>query len=487
MSSDRDAVGSAYDLFISYSHIDDEPWGAAQHRWVNELHKELQARLAMVMGRNVRIWRDPQVRGNEQLTPLVTAALSDSRMFVFVLSPRYLKSDWCSREFETFLREMRRRSAGGSRSPVLKIIKTPVNPAELPEPVRDMLGYEFFREEASGKFRELYPETREFWQKVDDLAQDVSDFLSGAEARGGGKKVVYLAESTEDIRPARDKIRRELVQRGYRVVPDTMLPWSVDELLPRIRSELDKAALSVHPVGARYGLIPEGADRSIVELQVEAASAGNAQTSHLIWIAPEASQPAEPKQEEFLQRLRQVYAEGRGTELLEQKPLEELKTRLVEKLETPPAPRPLPESQLPEKQRIYLICEPASIQSVKPLVEYLRKQGYQVDLPLMEGSEQEMRQDHQDTLVWCDAVLIYSSGPRQAWLRAKQRDLWKAPGWGRTKRMAAQAIYIEEVTLSETMQYPGDEFLLIHGSSAFAPQTLSRFLEQLRGIMGGTG
>lgn len=482
MSSDQNAGRSGYDLFISYSHIDDEPWGAAKHRWVNELHKELQNRLAMVMGRSVRIWRDPQARGNEQLTPLVTAALSDSRMFVFVLSPRYVKSEWCSREFDTFMREMSRRSAGGPRSPILKIIKTPVSPSAQPEPVRDMLGYAFFREEDTGRFRELYPETKEFWQKVDDLAQDVSGFLSGAET-GTGKKAVYLAESTEDVRPARDKIRRELTQRGYLVLPDTTLPWSVDALIPRIRADLERAALSVHPVGARYGLIPEGADRSIVELQLEVALAGNGQKSHLIWIAPEASQPAEPKQEEFLQRLRQVYSEKHGTELLEQKPLEELKSRLIEKLESPPPPP----RQQNEKQLIYVICEPGNIQSVKPLVDYLRTQGYQVDLPLTEGSEQEMRQDHQDTLVWCDAVLIFSAGQRQPWIRAKQWDLRKAPGWGRTKRMAAQAIYIDESSPSEALQYPSDEFLLVRGRAAFEPQSLAPFLEQLRSVLRGTG
>ncbi len=472
-----------YDLFISYSHIDDEPWGAAKHRWVNELHKELQARLAMVMGRNVLIWRDQQVRGNEQLTPLVAAALSEARMFVFILSPRYLNSEWCSREFDGFLQDMRRRSPCGPRSPILKIIKTPVNRAELPEPVRDLLGYEFFYEEASGRFRELYPETKEFWQKVDDLAQDVSGFLLGVDAPGTEKKAVYLAECTEDVRLVRDKIRRELQQRGYRVLPDTTLPWNADELLPRIRSDLDRAALSVHLVGARYGLIPEGADRSIVEIQVEAATDREDQKSRLVWIAPEALQPAERKQEEFLQRLRQVYAEKRGTELLEQKPLEEMKTRLVEKLESPPPP-PRPS---PEKQRIYLICEPDDVPSVKPIVDYLRRQGYQVDLPLIEGNEQERRQDHQDTLVWCDAVLIYSAGLRQAWLRAKQRDLWKAPGWGRTKRMAAQAIYIAGLPQSDTLENLSDEFILVHGTAAFAPQSISGFLEQLRGIMGGTG
>jgi TIR domain/Domain of unknown function (DUF4062) len=483
MSTNREVPPGVNDLFISYSHLDNQPWREGQRRWVAEFHRELETRLEMLLGRRVRIWRDEKIRGNDEFDDAIVAALRNSRAFACILTPRYLKSEWCTRELGLFLNRLRGLAAGPK--PFFKIVKTRIDRLDEPQEIRRFPGYEFFHETASGGISELYPtraegsqESRDFWQKIDDLAQEITHVVEGSPEAATNGKTVYLAETTADVKLAREQVRRELAQRGYRVVPDESLPSRAEDLVPVIESDLRECCLSVHPVGARYGFIPEGDTRSIVELQIEAATAHNGHAQHLIWVPPEAVPPSDSRQEQLLERLRRSYTERPQTELLELKPIEDLKTRLVEKLEAPrSAARPAATEQT---VRVYVICDPADRDAVKPLEGYLRLHGYSVNLPLVEGTEQEICQDHQDTLVWCDAVLIYYGAARQAWLRAKQRDLWKAPGWGRSKRLLAQAVVIGPPARADKSDVANDEFLIVRSEPDLRVEALVPFLDCLR-------
>jgi hypothetical protein len=408
---------------------------------------------------------------------------------VFVLTPRYLNSEWCVRELRLFHDKV--ASAAGAGANLFKIIKTPVERTAEPAEVQAFQGYEFFRETPAGKPSEFYPsrsedseEGKAFYQKVDDVARDLKQILATRVSSPDappmdGAKIVYLAETTGDVKVARDNVRRELGQHGYRVVPDRALPLAADELVPLIEADLGQACLTVHPVGARYGFIPEGESRSIVELQIDRATTRNGGSQHVIWVAPEAMPLAEPRQEQFLEKLRRVYTERLHTELLEQKPLEVLKTRVAEKLQPRKAPARAPTPNL----RIYLICELADLPAVKPLEEYLRTQGFGVTRPLLEGDQQELLQDHREMLVCCDAVLVYYGSPRPAWLRAKQRDLWKAAGWGRTRPMLGQAIFAAPPAAAGS-EDAGDDFLVLDAGAGPVSATLMPFLAQIRTAMG---
>jgi len=475
------------DVFISYSHIDNRPWGAGQNQWVSEFHQGLATRVGMLLGRDVRMWRDEKLAGNDEFTQRILDELRKSRSFVCVISPRYLNSEWCVRELQTFL-TLAAGSASGSN--VFKVTKTPVEPRSQPPELREFLGYEFFLETASGKTHEFYPSDaadREqktgFWQQLDDLAQDIGKTLAARsllpDPKPAGRKIIYLAQTTTDLRVTRDNVKRELVQRGHSIVPDRELPPSVDELLPLVDSSLAQACLTVHPVGARYGFIPEGESRSVIELQIDAATKHNGQSQHVIWVAPDATPQMEPKQHEFVDKLRRVYTERIGTELLEEKSLEVLKTRLSEKLEErKPAPPPVSASP-----RVYLICERGDLTAIRPMEEYLRQAGFGVSRSLLDGEEHELTQDHRDTLVCCDAVLVYYGSARQAWLRAKQRDLWKAAGWGRTKDMFSQAVFVASPARTEDTDFASDDFLVLDGRAPM-PQALAPFVRQIRMTMG---
>ena len=63
-------------------------------------------------------------------------------------------------------------------------------------------------------------------------------------------------------------------------------------------------------------------------------------------------------------------------------------------------------------------------------------------LPVFEGDEAQVRQDHEANLAECDAVLIYYGAANELWLRSKLRELQKIAGYGRSKPIVIKAVYI---------------------------------------------
>ena len=101
------------DLFISYAHLDDQPLMDGQTGWISTFHKVLAIRLAMLRGEEPRIWRDDsRLQGNDFLTPAIMKALAESQLLVSVLSPRYLKSEWCMQELANFCQVAQQQMGG---------------------------------------------------------------------------------------------------------------------------------------------------------------------------------------------------------------------------------------------------------------------------------------------------------------------------------------------------------------------------------------
>src|SRR5262249_52371579 len=115
-------------------------------------------------------------------------------ILVSIISPRYLKSDWCLRELTEFIKAA--ETTGGVRAGhklrVFKLVKTPVVVEQQVPELQHMLGYEFFTTGAhSGRAKELSQTgdaeiQRLNWAKLDDLAHDMTELIESLERRRGG-------------------------------------------------------------------------------------------------------------------------------------------------------------------------------------------------------------------------------------------------------------------------------------------------------------
>jgi hypothetical protein len=490
-------------IFISYAHIDNEHFSEVKKGWIDHLHERLAICLAQELGMRPKIWRDPKLTGNDIFNDTIVIELSKTAVLLSVLSPRYVKSPSCQKELDDFFQSAALN--GGLRFDdkhrVFKVMKTHVPIDEHPQGLRDLLGYEFYEVEPETgrviKFDHVINSNGDkdprYWDRLDQLVWDLKEFIKRIEnpqtqtARANTSgEIIYLAETTSDLRKVRDKVKRELQQYGHTILPDKALPLKSTDLEPAVREYLKRCRISIHLIGKYYGVIPEiESKRSIVRLQHELAKERGDDDgfSRLLWIPP-GLEPKDERQREFLDELRNALTSTNGSELL-QVSLEDLKTIIHKKLTRKRKPDASEPGQS-GRARIYLMCDQQDVDAVAPLQNFLFEQSCEVILPLFEGSETEVAEDHRENLLQCDAVLIFRGQASEGWLRMKLRELVKLPGYGRTSALLSKAVYLAPPESPTKQRFNTLEALIIRSYENFDPVLLEPFLAQIRNAQGGS-
>ena len=115
------------DIFISYAHIDNQSLEEGGKGWIAEFHRALEVRLSQLLGERPKIWRDTELDGNHNFNDEIIAQFPKIALFVSVVSPRYVKSEWCVKEVVEF-QKASEKNIGieiNNKSRIFKIIKTP--------------------------------------------------------------------------------------------------------------------------------------------------------------------------------------------------------------------------------------------------------------------------------------------------------------------------------------------------------------------------
>lgn len=528
-----------YDIFISYGHLDDEDPAGDLKGWVDLLVERLPILVNNNLGYKPKVWRDERsLRGNDLLRAAINDGVSQSLVLVPVVSPRYVQSDWCRTELDTFCNTAPppRVPAHGSR--IFKVIKTPLLlhlTDKEPEPLRDLIGYPFFEMEDDMPV-EFSPDVvpskdQRYWTALRRLAWDISNMLvtlkhehepdepqsivampavsnaatseaaprvadavvgPGAPVAGpnGAPKFVYLAETTSDLMKERELVRDELQQRGFGVLPEQKLPAEEHQKTEAaVSAALCRCTLSVHLVGKRYGSTPEDDARSIVRIQEQLAAergAANPSFLRLLWMPPglmtAAMEISDERQQTFVAELQKRITAG--AELL-QTSIEDLKTRLVEKL-SPPVTAPARGAGRRKLRQVYLICENRDRSLVRPIKEFLFEQNFEV-ITWFDGEGAGTLNDyHRKNLRECDAAVVYFGSGDEPWVRKNLDDLEKAYGYGRERDWSASAVYVgappndqKEDFLTHLVPY------VIRNYSSFDPNDLRDFVSALQAAEGG--
>src|SRR5262245_233190 len=180
------------DVFFSYAHLDDAVLEEGQVGWVSNLRRALTVRLTQLLGREPAIWGDKKLQGNDLFSDGLLDRLPRAAVLVSVVSPRYIKSEWCQRELTEFTRARDQSDSNqlGRKTRVFKVVKTPVPIEQYPAPLDALLGYEFYTVDSdTGRVRELSqlspPDFQKlYWIRLDDLAHDIADSLIKLTAPG---------------------------------------------------------------------------------------------------------------------------------------------------------------------------------------------------------------------------------------------------------------------------------------------------------------
>ena len=531
-----------HDIFISYGHLDDQNPFGHEKGWVDLLYERLKLLVGQKLGEEPKIWRDAHnLRGQDELNGAISEGATQSLLFVPVITPRYVQSVWCNREVEAFhsVDPPPKKTSPGFRTRVFKVLKTPL-PDHLknlePAQIRNLTGYQFYAEdELSGVLTEFIPEQtdKRYYQMLDRLVAHITDTLidlkhssetkptgspdvpqknapatvspvitnavtTSSSQRSTGQpngtasslpqKLVYVAETTRDLADERQFVCDELQQRGYGVLPEQKLPGEeVKQTEDAVRAALARSALSVHLVGTRYGSTPEDDARSVVRIQEQlAAEHGAAKPDflRLLWM-PEnlkAMGISDERQKTYVTELQTRITAG--AELL-QTSIDDLKTRIVEKL-NPPATtitRPHRRSKL---KKVYLIREERDHELVKPIEDFLFNQKIEVITWLDQGGNDTLMDYHRKNLRECDAALVYFGSCDLPWVDKNLDDLEKAYGYGRELDWAANALYVGSPPNEQKERFRSiraDYF--VRNFASFDPNELRDFVSAVKAAEGG--
>ncbi len=473
------------DVLITFADKDNETSKKNEIGWVSQFKKFLELMLYQVLGEK------PNILLKGEYDSVTASTMDNVAVLVAVLSKDFVQSGRCLDTIEAF----NKATATAKVNRVFKVLKSPLSIQEHPPRLRDLIGYDMFQlDNETGVMKEYsdffsQEAEKQYWMKLVDLAYDIHESLlllrqgetKSVEVKNIFKrKTIYLAETGHDISVQRNIIKRELLRHGYIVLPKQTLPQRLNELETMVKKDLEDCSLSIHLIGSAYGEIPEGSDRSIIDIQNQLAAEQSIvkkqnkdEFSRLIWIAPNLKN-ASDKQKSFIESIRRDVEAQEGAEIL-QNPLEDFKNimreELLESLE-----RKGPDDF--KGKSIYVVHDRIDDQEVKPFKEAIEKSGFKILTPAFEGELLEVRKNHIENLKNLDGAIIFKGKVNDQWVRMKVLDLLKAPGFGRKKPILGKAIMSSTTSSADLETFKGQNMTVISGDQGNRMESLKMFLQE---------
>ena len=466
------------DIFISYARDDDTPTpGVADAKgFVTFLDENLRYEFRDLGPDRPQIWRDTKrIADGAQFNSEIDEALKAASFLVVILSPNWIASSWCQKELEAFAR-YRSAEELSVRERIVVVCKRHIDADKRPSLLQGQVGYGFY--DRAGDVDELGGEHEFFnrgkvrddryWNKIEELA----DYLLRATKRADCRKrqpaepackasgrTIYLAKPASDLRPAYDRLVRELTGNGHTVVPDPSqeIPFN-SSATNFIDAALKDAEISVHLLGEKAGPTPEDHKQPTVKLQLERAAAKLAGADQavpgfhrIIWapkvlegsveMAGSANNSAVVPARNPLDVLAKFDSQ-RPTDKIEGDSLSKFVDFLNQHLVVIAPPRAAIDwfSGSAGDTRLYLYHSPEDTDYVLHLAEALQRRRLETVLPAFEGPDAEIRKFHTKTLSECDAVALCWASASEVWVRAQASVLRDWHGLGRTQQFAYRAV-----------------------------------------------
>jgi TIR domain len=232
--------GCGADVFISYAHEDKD--------WVAKAKDRLVTTLASYLTPRVQVWFDTRIDPGREFRQEIREKLEQTPVFLAVVSPNYLQSEFCiQEELEWF------RSQGGVRH-VVQLVKVPLEREHLEVPIPEVQYVTFYDEE------ERALTGARLNKKLDAVALAIANLLRDCRS---ARPKVYVAQVTDEaLKTAWNRLKEGLHEAGYTVLPAQVLPTGFPDR--RIQEWLEECCLSVHLTGVH--------DDSLAARQREIAS-----------------------------------------------------------------------------------------------------------------------------------------------------------------------------------------------------------------------
>ena len=296
-------TATEHDIFISYSHKDNNDG------WVDEFQLRLARQLERFTGEEFRIWRDDHgLRRPHHFEPQIKEAISKSAAFLPLLSPAYLKSDYCRMELEwycEFVHAIQTRL-------IFVTLLTEISHFDWPAPCQGRTAftlYENYRTATNPLYDRSELDSVEFHRQIRILSDQISRELAERQRARSitRKKRVFLACACDEI--SRRRLRFGLIEHCEVLdeVPPPFEPADHEQMALEMMREAD---LCVHLLaGSERGKI---AAESASHYAVTQAQLGLRESHPQLFLLPNgfnASTIVDPKLRELLTTVQPTVAE----------------------------------------------------------------------------------------------------------------------------------------------------------------------------------
>jgi hypothetical protein len=313
------------------------------------------------------------------------------------------------------------------------VFKHPPRPdQDLSRELAEIGHHEFFLPDPK-PWREIDPQ-RDHDDYHERLARVVFDLMQALEAMAGAQKQqargkVFVATVAPELGQDRERLRADLRQRGWRVVPEHEYLWNADDHRDRIATDLDGAQLAVHLVARSASVDPLATPHARLQLELaHAAMKAQGRPPPLVWIR--AGERTDAAQQPLVDFIEQDLAND-GVDYL-QGALEDLKTLMLDKL---PAPQPAPAAA---PRGIALLVDEAELADLGPLKALLADGlGLEPRPVKFDGSRPRDAERMARTLAACPQALIFWHRAPEEWVS----DLLDLPALAPLRGPERLAIY----------------------------------------------
>lgn len=403
------------DLFVSYRRSSNE----GDDPWVDNFCASVRAQLRDLVG-EVQIWRDTaELRAGNAWRPEIAAAVDSSAIFLALISRTYFDSDECRKELDRFLGRLKQVDSnsglpgmpGGGRKLVPVFKHPPRADQALPRELAQIGHHAFFNLDPK-PWRELDPR-RDHDDYHERLGRVVFDLMSALEELHGLQKkrargTVFVANVAPELLQERERLRSDLRQRGFRVVPEHEVLWNADDHRERLARDLGEALLCVHLVQRQASVEPLTPARTQLQLVLaQAEMHRRGRPPPLVWVQPAAA--TDPACATLVDYIDSDLA-NQGAEVL-QGSLEDLKTLMFDQL-----PQPAPAAP-PKPRQVALLVEDADLADIGPLRALLADTLGLEPRPLkFNGAQPRDAERLARTLAACPQAVIVWHRQNEDWL-----------------------------------------------------------------------
>ena len=286
------------EVFVSYRRLDNVPPPDRRnsHGFVNYLLRQVRARLIEEGVPDAVLWQDrSQIEPGDIWSDAISEALNRAELFVAILSRNYVTSPWCTQELGVMKSRVETLGMPAGERRIFRVDKHKVPEKEVPDILRRIQSVRFYREDYDAKCVDEFfwggkvRLSREYDKALLELTSAIRERLEELgfptepkgepeaqvdNARPSNGRVVFVAKPAGDMLESYRTLVEELRCTGFRVTPDP--DEDLGNLGEQVRSAvlnaLAQAEASIHLLGSRKGMRPDGFDMDLVPMQLAAAA-----------------------------------------------------------------------------------------------------------------------------------------------------------------------------------------------------------------------